>query len=71
MAPNGATVVPAGAHITSELRNTRAPAAISGFLVAAQTGTYRIKLQGKTRNGDPGELTIYDGFVLRVLHLKR
>ncbi|AGP39446.1 hypothetical protein [Sorangium cellulosum] len=64
-------MVPVGAHVASELRNSRAPVAISGFLVAAQAATYRIKLQGKTRNGDPGQLGIYDAFVLRVLHLKR
>ncbi|WP_437935311.1 hypothetical protein [Sorangium sp. So ce341] len=71
VAPNGSTVVPTGAHVASELRNSRAPVVISGFLVASQAGTYRVKLQGKTRNGDPGQLGIYDAFVLRVLHLKR
>ncbi|WP_437318259.1 hypothetical protein [Sorangium sp. So ce385] len=69
-APNASTVVPTGALVASELRNSRAPVAISGFLVVAQVGTYRIKLQGKTRNGDPGQLGIYDAFVLRGLHLK-
>ncbi|WP_437982916.1 hypothetical protein [Sorangium sp. So ce117] len=71
VAPNGSTLLPVGAHVASELRNLRAPMAISGVLVAPQTGTYRVKLQGKTRNGDPGQLAVYDAFVLRVLHLKR
>ncbi|WP_437913835.1 hypothetical protein WME73_46635 [Sorangium sp. So ce302] len=71
VAPNGIMLIPPGAHTASELRNSRAPAAISGFLVASQAGNYRVKLQGKTRNGDPGQLAIYDASVLRVLHLKR
>ncbi|WP_437486719.1 hypothetical protein WME75_04325 [Sorangium sp. So ce1014] len=71
VAPNGTTLIPIGAHIASELRNSRAPVAISGSFVPLQPGNYRIKLQGKTRNGDPGQLGIYDAFVLRVLHLKR
>lgn len=71
VASNRITAIPVGAHVVSELRNSRAPMAICGILVASQAGTYRVKLQGKTRNGDPGQLAIYDAFVLRVLHLKR
>ncbi|WP_437798511.1 hypothetical protein [Sorangium sp. So ce693] len=70
VAPNASVVVPAGASSFSELRNSRFPFSISTRLVAAQSGTYRIKLQGKTKNGGVGEITLYHSFSLRVVHLK-